>query len=417
MQPPLAIAALPSRLIATLTICLVFISMARASAAQLTVTPDPLTFARVAVNHTLTLQVHLKNSGSSSVIVSSMTNNAPAFTLSNLKLPLTLPAGETRTFSVTFAPTITGSSHGNITFQSNASNDLLILKVRGLGFLPWMLHANPPSLNFGSIPVGKSFILPIALTNSSSSGITVSQASIAPAGFSFSGLPLPLIIAAGHSFTFSVKFTARAMGAAAGSLLVSNPSVPILKIPLAGAGSANLTVAPGATNFGKVVEGTGFNQTGTVSALGASVTISSASISNPLFVLSGLQFPVTVPAGQNVPFMVTFFPVAKGPVSGVLSFVSDATDSPTKESLTGVGIPPYSVHLSWTASTSDVTGYNVYRRESQSKYRKLNSALVVGTTFTDGGVIAGNTYYYETTAVNSTGQESTPSNQATAVVP
>lgn len=393
------------------------ISAACASTAQLTITPNPLSFARVLVGHSLTVQVKMKNAGTTSVTVSSMTNKAPGFSVSGLKIPLTLPAGKTVTFNVIFTPKVAGSAHGNITLQSNASNKTLYFVVRGLGILPWSLRANPASLNFGKVAVGKSLEMPIALTNSGSSSVTVSQASIAPAGFSLSGLPLPLVIAGGHSFTFHIRFTARAMGAASGSLLVSNPTSTILKIPLSGTGVSGLNITPSSLNFGKVIEGTSSSIAVTLSATGASVTVSSESVSNPLFVLSGLKFPFTIPAGRSVPFTLTFSPVAVAAAAGSLSFVSNAGNSPTKSSLTGSGIPPYSVSLTWTASTSSVVGYNVYRRQSATKYKKLNSAPVPETRYTDGSVSSGTTYYYETTAVNSAGAESVPSNQATAIVP
>jgi fibronectin type 3 domain-containing protein len=65
-----------------------------------------------------------------------------------------------------------------------------------------------------------------------------------------------------------------------------------------------------------------------------------------------------------------------------------------------------------------VTGYNVYRAsQSGGSYMKLTSFLVTGTSYTDVTVQAGQTYYYVTTAVDSGGNESAYSNEATAVVP
>ena len=80
----------------------------------------------------------------------------------------------------------------------------------------------------------------------------------------------------------------------------------------------------------------------------------------------------------------------------------------------------HSVALTWNASTSTVTGYNVYRSTvSGAQYAKLNSVLVAGMAFTDTTVVSGSgiTYYYVTTAVDSTGGESIPSNEVPAQVP
>ena len=79
----------------------------------------------------------------------------------------------------------------------------------------------------------------------------------------------------------------------------------------------------------------------------------------------------------------------------------------------------HSVSLSWTASTSpNITGYNVYRSgTSGGPYAQLNSSLVTATSFNDGGVSAGQIYYYVTTAVDTSNNQSTYSNEAQASVP
>jgi hypothetical protein len=78
----------------------------------------------------------------------------------------------------------------------------------------------------------------------------------------------------------------------------------------------------------------------------------------------------------------------------------------------------HSVALSWKASTSSVTGYNVFRSTlSGTGYGKINSSLVVGLAYTDSTVQSGTTYYYVTTAVDAGGIESAFSNQASAVIP
>jgi hypothetical protein len=78
----------------------------------------------------------------------------------------------------------------------------------------------------------------------------------------------------------------------------------------------------------------------------------------------------------------------------------------------------HSVALSWTGSTSAVTGYNVYRSTvSGSGYTKMNSSLINGVSFSDSTVQSGTTYFYVATAVDSGGDESANSNQASASVP
>jgi fibronectin type 3 domain-containing protein len=71
--------------------------------------------------------------------------------------------------------------------------------------------------------------------------------------------------------------------------------------------------------------------------------------------------------------------------------------------------------LTWNASTSTVTGYNVYRgTKSGGPYTLLTS--VNSLTFADTTVVAGTTYFWVVTAVNNT-QESGYSNEVTGTIP
>jgi hypothetical protein len=78
----------------------------------------------------------------------------------------------------------------------------------------------------------------------------------------------------------------------------------------------------------------------------------------------------------------------------------------------------HSVALSWTASTSTVSGYNVYRTTiSGAQFTLVNSSLVTALAYTDTTVQSGTTYYYVTTAVDASGNESIYSNQVSAPIP
>ena len=148
----------------------------------------------------------------------------------------------------------------------------------------------------------------------------------------------------------------------------------------------------------------------------SSITISQANVAGSEFSISGLSLPLVLGAGQNSTFSVAFTPSSAGTVSGSLSLVSTATNSPTAAPFSGTGI--HVVDLSWQASTSVVVGYYVYRGSvSGGPYTQLNSTYVPGTAYVDNTVQAGQTYYYVITAVDSNNNQSAYSNQASAVVP
>jgi hypothetical protein len=85
---------------------------------------------------------------------------------------------------------------------------------------------------------------------------------------------------------------------------------------------------------------------------------------------------------------------------------------------TGGGAVPHSVSLRWIASDSlNIAGYNVYRGSAPGgPYTKITSALA-GTSYTDGTVSAGQTYYYVCTAVDTSNNESAYSSSVKATIP
>ena len=384
--------------------------------------PLSLTFGSVQLGSNQTQSETLTNSGGSSLTITQAAATGSGFSVSGLSLPLTLAAGQSATFSATFAPQSSGNANGSVSITSNASNPNLSISLSGAGATPGALGANPSSISFGSVQVGSSKTLFEAVTNSGGSSVTISQAAITGSAFTLSGLNLPMTLTAGQSVTFSLTFAPQSSTSASGSIsIASNASNPTLSIPLSATGTApgQLAASPAALSFGNVVVGTSQNQTGTLSASGASVTVSSAGITGAEFSLNGLALPLTLASGQTVSYTVTFTPQTSGTASANLSFVSNAT-TPTAESLSGNGTAPpqHSVDLSWNASTSTVVGYNVYRgTQSGGPYAKITSTLDASTTFTDTTVQAGQTYYYVTTAVDGSVKESSYSNQVQAVIP
>ena len=286
---------------------------------------------------------------------------------------------------------------------------------------PGALTANPTSLSFGAVTVGNSASLPETISNTGDTSVTISQITISGTGFSLVGATAPITVGVGHSASFLVKFSPASTAAATGTVTVtSDASNPSLSIALSGSGTttaAQLGVSPATLAIGTVVVGTSGSGSGSLSASGASVTVRSASADNAAFSFSGMTLPITISAGQSLPFTVTFTPTTAGAATGTLSFTSDAGNSPTTEALTATGeaAPTYSVALSWNASTSsNSSGYNLYRavysNSNCGSFSKINPSLEASTLYTDGAVVDGTSYCYAATAVNSSNQESGYSN-------
>jgi hypothetical protein len=285
------------------------------------------------------------------------------------------------------------------------------------------MAASPSTLAFGNVQKGKSSNLSATLTNTAASSVTISSANISGTAFSVSGLSLPMTLSPNQRVTFTATFAPASTGSATATLAVgSTADNSPLNIALSGTGTSQgqLSVSPTSLNFGNVVVGANSSLNGSLGAAGSSVTISAANINSNEFVLSGISLPTTLTNGQTASFTVTFKPAQSGTASATLSFSSDAGNSPTTQALTGTGIAASShwVDLTWDSPGSSVVGYNVYRGSvSGGPYSKINSALDASTAYTDNAVTAGQTYYYVTTAVDGSGNESGYSNQAQAVIP
>lgn len=281
---------------------------------------------------------------------------------------------------------------------------------------------SPTSIDFGSVAVGSRKTATLTVTNTKGSTANVTQINVSGAGFSYSSpSSVPFKLAVGQSATLAVTFTPGTAGTATGSVAISisgGATPGPTSLTGTGLSSGQLGLTPTSMNFGTVAVGTPVSQTGSLSAAGTDITISSASWNGAGYSLSGITFPVTVPAGKSLPYTVTFDPQTAGSITGTLSFISNASNSPASEALNGSGASPHSVALAWIASTSTVAGYNVYRStQTGGPYTRLNASLDAGTSFTDPNVTAGATYFYVVTSVDSSSQESTFSNEASAAIP
>lgn len=417
---------------------------------QLTSNTSSMNFGTVVVGKSQTESATLTNTGGSNLTISQASVTGSGFQITGLNLPLTLTSGQSTKLNVTFAPQSSGAANGTVSLTANPSMsakravllrvgssasgfhalqeeteiDTLTISVTGLAATPGLLGALPSSLNFGSVQVGDDNPLSESVTNTGGSDVIISQVNVTGAGFGVSGINPPVTLTPGQTYTFTATFAPQSAGSASGSItVVSNASNPNLTIPLSGTATATaqLSVNPAGLNFGNVVVGTNSQLGGQLNATGASVTVSSVVSSNSQYTVSGLSLPVTIPAGSYATFTVTFTPTATGLVNATLTFTSNATNSPTVQSLSGTGTAPpvHSVALSWDASSSpDIAGYNIYRSTvSGGPYTKINSSLDSTTSYTDNSVVDGTTYYYVTTAVNSSNQESGYSNQASATIP
>jgi len=100
---------------------------------SLSANPSTLAFGKVAPGGSSKQTVTLTNTGNSSISVSKLTPAGSYFSVGGLLLPITLAAGQSSGFSVTFAPTTTGTFSGSVAVSSTAANSPLSLPLSGTG--------------------------------------------------------------------------------------------------------------------------------------------------------------------------------------------------------------------------------------------------------------------------------------------
>lgn len=393
-----------------------------AATVTLSTNPTSLSFTTVNVGSSSSQNVTITNSGNTSLTISQVTVSAKDFSVSGLSTPVTLTAGQNAVMGVAFSPTASENVTGNITVATSQGANAVI-PVSGTGVQP-ALTITPASVSFGNVTVGSPSTQTVQLTNSGTGTLTISQMSVTGSGFSLGTVTLPINLTSGQSTTFNVQFAPTAATASSGSVsIVSNASTSPNSIALSGTGVAAtelLTFSTTNLAFGNVNTGSTSTLTVTITNSGNSnVTISQIMESGATFSLTGASTPVTLTSGQNLTFSVIFSPSSAGSDTGTVTVTSNASGSPVTVSLSGTGVAAsYTVTLNWNASTSTVSGYNVYRSTTNgSGYVQINPTLVNALTYVDNTVQNGIIYYYVTTAVDSSGTQSAYSNQATANIP
>jgi hypothetical protein len=246
--------------------------------------------------------------------------------------------------------------------------------------------------------------------------------------FSISGTITPATGGGGATVTLSGTTTATTTADSTGAYSFS------------GLASGNYSITPSHTGFtfsptsqsapvnGANVTGVNFTATAQVGpTFSISGTITpTAGGSGAAVILSGAAGATTTTNGVG---NYTFTGLATGSYtvtpnnSGYLFTPISQNVNVTTASIAGVNFTatsqqPHSVLLTWSPSTSTIAGYNVYRSTvSGNQYNKLNSTLVPIVTYSDTTVVNGTTYFYVTTAVDSSGTESIFSNEVSAAIP
>jgi hypothetical protein len=364
-------------------------------------------------------------------------NPDPAPAITSQPASQTIIAGQTATFSVTASGTapltyqwqkngvaISGAASSSYTSPAETTSD------NGAQFAVVVSNtAGTATSNSAVLTVNPAPVAPSITTQPSSKTITagqtatfsVSASGTAPLSYQWQKNGTAISGAASSSYTTPAETTSDngaqftvVVSNSVGSL-TSNAATLTVNAPTPGA----LTPSATSLSFGNVIVTqsrslvVNFTNSGNVN-----LTVSSPPTISGGFTASGISNGQIITPGQVVTLNVTFAPAATGSLAGSVTIASNASNSPVTVGLSGSGVLAHTATLSWTASTSTVIGYNVYRGTvSGGPYTIVNPSIVAGTQYVDSTALAGQTYYYVATAVASGNVESTYSNQVTAAVP
>jgi Abnormal spindle-like microcephaly-assoc'd, ASPM-SPD-2-Hydin len=375
--------------------------------AALSASPTALSFGNISVGSTSNQSLTLTNSGTSLVTISQTSVSGAGFAIGGVALPLNLNPGSSATFIASFAPTSVGNASGAASFNNLHMSSTFVVEMTGIGA--------PLAPSIAVEPVSKSILVDQTAT------FSVTASGTAPLGYQWYKNGTAIAGATSASYTTPAE-TVSDNGAqftvvVSDSLGSITSSAAILTVNAATPGA--LTPSAASLSFGNVIVNNSSSRGVTLTNSGlVNITVSSVTVGGSGFNASGISSGEIIAPGQVVTLNVSFAPSATGSITDNLSIASDASNSPTTIGISGVGVLPHTATLSWTASTSTVIGYDVYRGSvSGGPYTLVNSSIVAGTQYVDSSVLAGQTYYYVATAVDSGNRESTYSDQVVANVP
>jgi hypothetical protein len=245
------------------------------------------------------------------------------------------------TLQATFAPTTAGTATGAITIASDAQNATATVALSGSSVAAsYTMSLLPSSVNFGNVKAGSSTTQNVQLSNTGNSSVTVTQVAATGTGISVSGLGTPVTLAPSQSVTLSVTFAPTTAGATAGSLTVTNNDGVSAVAAVTGTQvQPGLSMTPTSASFGSVVAGNTNSQTVQIKNSGtANLTVLQATVTGSGFSLSGLALPMTLTPGQSGNFNVQYAPQSAGNVSGAVSIISNAPNSPASVALSATGV-------------------------------------------------------------------------------
>jgi hypothetical protein len=337
----------------------------RIAAAQITLSPDPVSFGGIRVGDQPALDITLSNASVADVTVDSCAIAAPAGDFSVIGCPASVPAGGTAFATVGFAPQVRGAD--SVTFRITYAAGALsaATTVNGRGIAPDMVVTVLPdpggtSIDFGEALVGSpsatTYTFRVANTGDDMLDATLSEGGANRSDWTYAPTATSFTVAAGESRDIAATFTPSATGSRTASVTftdvdaLSTEPTATFALTGSGTGAAGLTLSPLALTFGSidVQSGTQPVRTLTIGNTGnlpLEVTalyleaLDGSPYAGGAYLMSGAA-PLTIAPGEQVEMDVTYRPAVESAGDyAVLVLETDSPQAPEVEiTLSGRGL-------------------------------------------------------------------------------
>jgi Abnormal spindle-like microcephaly-assoc'd, ASPM-SPD-2-Hydin len=194
----------------------------------LKVSASSVDFQTVAVGQQSAKVLTITNTGTALVQITAVNVTNKQFAVTGLQ-PQTLAPQSSATYTLTFAPTSTGSVSGLVNISASSSQTPATVSLTGKGAASQAnLVINPSVVSFGNLALKSTSTQNVTLENTGSAAVTLQGVTVSGSGFGYSDLSPGFSIPPNQKLTFQVWFSPKVAGPAAATLtlLGANLSTP-----------------------------------------------------------------------------------------------------------------------------------------------------------------------------------------------
>ena len=307
-----------------------------------------ISFGKVAVGQTATRTLTVHNTGAANpLIISSAFSSDPEFSAGSSgtcgAIPVTLAPKTSCTLAVAFTPNAVGTQSATMTLSDNANSSPQSAALSGNGIADFTTSVT--SLAFPKVKIGSTGVKSFSVRNHQTQPVTLSESfnGANASDFAITGGSCTATLAANTSCTFSVTFTASALGTESATLSIADSPDPLspYAIALTTAPTIPATVAPSKMSYGTLKNASKTRNVTVTNLSNVALPVSESFSGNNAadFAVTGGTCGATAAANSSCTIAVTFTPTGGGAAesASMAATIGSDPNSPHSIGLTGTG--------------------------------------------------------------------------------